>query len=338
MLSVTLDSCFNLQNDKKNNSLYRSVDYASILSALSSSVDYASILYDSSASRALSTSTCDGDIPMDYLIRDVLNKSRMLGTCNGLICMALNSSDDVFIWNPTTGEYKKVQSPFPTALCHSNRYGFYYDSIVHDYKLVRIIDNNDHFLVDVFTISSRSLKKIQSINHYKYPVFRDEHMILFRRHISAFFLNGALHWLGVNTHIKPGSLTRVIVSFDVGSERFVDILFPEDAEITNRDRVIDYVGVLEDCLSLCTYHIHIHRIDIWLMQEYGVTESWTKRFSFRTYDIFIDIYRLKPLWSFTNGELLIVTNGEDKLSYDPKNDSLRVFEIRNGNPGSNCGS
>ncbi|RZC68499.1 hypothetical protein C5167_031780 [Papaver somniferum] len=42
------------------------------------------------------------------------------------------------------------------------------------------------------------------------------------------------------------------------------------------------------------------------------------------------------LWSFSNGELLIVT-GEDKLLHDPKNDSFRFLEICNGKPGSNCG-
>ncbi|XP_026429129.1 F-box protein At3g07870-like [Papaver somniferum] len=143
-----------------------------------------------------------------------------------------------------------------------------------------------------------------------------------KRSFPAFLVNGALHWISVKN--SRGVSSRVIVSFDVSREEFVDILFPERSEMYWADDCV--LGVLEECLGLGIYHKNIHLIHVWLMQEYGVRASWTKRFSFSTIDITVH-NEWKLIWSSTNGELLIHDGRHGKLIYDPKYHSYRVLKV-----------
>ncbi|WRX22646.1 hypothetical protein QQP08_015133 [Theobroma cacao] len=58
-----------------------------------------------------------------------------MGSCHGLVAVALEK-DKVFLWNPSTGDYKKLPDPcFPSSgalYCH----GFGYDSSTDDYKVL----------------------------------------------------------------------------------------------------------------------------------------------------------------------------------------------------------
>ncbi|XP_026429128.1 F-box/kelch-repeat protein At3g06240-like [Papaver somniferum] len=143
---------------------------------------------------------------------------------------------------------------------------------------------------------------------------------------------GALHWIGyinnreVMCQNNREVISAVIVSFDVSNERFVDFLFPEEVQIPDQVLWLHQcvAGVLGNCLCLSNYY-NSKRIDIWIMQDYGVRESWSKRYSFRTTDVLV-FEDWKLLWSFTNGELLIDT-GVSKLVHDPKSDRSRVLKI-----------
>ncbi|XP_026379474.1 F-box/kelch-repeat protein At3g06240-like [Papaver somniferum] len=294
--------------------MLQSVGFKKFTGSMFRSIDY--VIEDMSSTSPTECAS-DGAIPVGYLIRDMLNDSldiRILGSCNGLICMALNLYKDICIWNPSTGEYKKMQTPFcdplisPLSLMQ-DEFGFCYDCIGDDYKLVRISYKGSSDQVNVYSLGSKSWKRIQNPNHF---------MIFTSKINTVHFLNGALHWIGFNNISTMCS--RVVISFDASTQRFVDILFPKEAQLSY---IRDCLGVLEDRLSLGIYHNQC--IDVWLMQDYGVTESWSKRFSFSTTNIVMS--HLKFLWSFKNGELLI-KNGSDNLLYDPKNEKFKVLKIQ----------
>lgn len=54
------------------------------------------------------------------------------GSCHGLVCL-FYSSENLILWNPTTGEFKKLRVP-PSRLCQL--YGLGYDPSRHDHKVV----------------------------------------------------------------------------------------------------------------------------------------------------------------------------------------------------------
>ncbi|XP_026460036.1 F-box/kelch-repeat protein At3g06240-like [Papaver somniferum] len=105
----------------------------------------------------------------------------------------------------------------------------------------------------------------------------------------------ALHWASSVKAIN----SNVIVSFDVTSETFVEFVYPEEHRLAQQGKY-DFVGLLEDRLCLIVFHGIVRRngiwvmpyTDIWVMQYYGVRESWTKQFSL-TAHTFFDVDPLK---------------------------------------------
>ncbi|PHT57844.1 hypothetical protein CQW23_00207 [Capsicum baccatum] len=78
----------------------------------------------------------DLDCPIEYDRKYI----RILGSCNGLIFLA-NSEGYSFLWNPTTRKYKTL--PYFTSRWKKYivSYGFGYDELHDDYKVVGVSDN-----------------------------------------------------------------------------------------------------------------------------------------------------------------------------------------------------
>ncbi|XP_026409930.1 F-box/kelch-repeat protein At3g06240-like [Papaver somniferum] len=272
---------------------------------------------------------------MDYPFRYKNIKAlEMLGSsCNGLICLGIASGtigvdDDnsIFIWNPTTGEYKKIESECDFVVEYDGynfRYGFGHDNIIEDYKVVKIGKGSGCFDVQVYTLGLNCWRSGGSVKHYKFSR---------RRRYPGLLLKGALHWLGRVTTVQEGS-SEVIVAFDVSRERLIHLPFPDGItappqELGNDDRYT-IVGGLGDCLCLSV--VTFLWIDIWVMREYGVQESWIKQFTFEygAWDAPPSSSRFsfcKPLWFFENSEILLDTF-EDLLLYDMKTGRVRTVNM-----------
>ena len=84
------------------------------------------------------------------------------------------------------------------------------------------------------------------------------------------FLNGALHTEAITCR------HRFILSFDVNDESFREIMLPPnhlDGVLVNLDQLAMFKG----SLAVIVF-VHGHRgifCHIWVMEEYGVAESWT---------------------------------------------------------------
>ncbi|XP_026409903.1 F-box/kelch-repeat protein At3g06240-like [Papaver somniferum] len=268
-------------------------------------MDYASI---SSYSSLLDSSCeCNGAVRMDYPLE--YNQVDVLGSCNGLICMGISSDilgasmlckdASICIWNPSTREYKKIPvhkrdfSLYSDNRC--NRYGFGYDHIIDDYKLVRISENETSscFEVEVYTLGSSTWSCTRA-SPYTFP---------YERRFRGLLFNGALHWLGVA--VTQENSPEVIVSFDISSEKVLELpLLPEQTTLYQGNRKARRnLGTLGDCLCLVS-NIPRIRTDIWVMRKYGVDASWTKQFTCSQQIIPKYLYS-KPIWSLQNGEFLI---------------------------------
>ncbi|XP_026389157.1 F-box protein CPR1-like isoform X2 [Papaver somniferum] len=251
-----------------------------------------SIGYDS-----LESSVCeieDAAIEMDYPFKSNNYGVRLVGSCNGLFWIRVVDSDGkrdfLCLWNPATREYKELpDSPIKVnSIC-----AFGYDHKNDDYKLAVGVtqETTDTTLVQVYSLASNSWKPGQTVP-YRFP----NYMFMQRRGV---LINGDLHWLAVAQD------KFFLLSLNFSDETFKELqLLPKELLEKNKNPCM-ILGLLEGCLCILVNSyangIRIH-CEVWKMLDYGVRESWTRRYIITRESIIVNhILSLSPLWSFGNG-------------------------------------
>ncbi|OMO90612.1 hypothetical protein COLO4_19027 [Corchorus olitorius] len=195
-----------------------------------------------------------------------------LGSCNGLIALKTSDGDSVVICNPTTRKIRIPvhMDPVSDDLPTRRNYGFGYDPVSDDYKLVMMHEKN----VEVLSTSIYSLKAgIWRSCFQKNPCFPSDPTLLFQR--RAILANNALHWM-LRDKISPS--IGLVVAFDLTSERYRCVSLPL---LVKGKRLYHQINIKElgGCLCMIGRRYHTcydNYVDIWVMEEYGVRESWTK--------------------------------------------------------------
>ncbi|XP_026417029.1 F-box protein CPR1-like [Papaver somniferum] len=251
----------------------------------------------------------------------------LLCSCNGLVCLDFWTNDNrgkkkdkrrICIWNPATREYKKL----PKAPTNRTSRGFVdflgcalgYDYKINDYKFVTLVEL-DHrtYQILVYTLGSNLWKKIQNIS-----CTRIEQQ-------SGVLSNGAFHWLGTRNEDRCSSF---VISFNISNNRSDEIQLPKEAL---DEGCCVSIGVLEECLCAVVHYLidekRVRRgqVILWVMLEYGVRESWTKRYVIDHERILKNCYNLRLMWYFKNGEILFALSCDEinLVIYDPKHGSVR---------------
>ncbi|XP_026459971.1 F-box/kelch-repeat protein At3g06240-like [Papaver somniferum] len=153
--------------------------------------------------------------------------------------------------------------------------------------------------------SNRAIKKIDCPSEYNFGDYRI---------VEILGSCNGLVYLGSNT-TQETSL-EIIVAFDISTERIVDLPLPEDALAHRNGRLCHKsLAVLGDNLCLLNVDDLGSLAEIWVMLEYGVRVSWTKRYSISLQTLDFESY-LKLILSFENGETLMATD-EEFVIYDP---------------------
>ncbi|XP_022723214.1 F-box protein CPR30-like, partial [Durio zibethinus] len=228
---------------------------------------------------------------------------KILGSCNGLLCIS-NIVEDMAIWNPSTRKHRVLPS---LGYCKGYVYGFGHDPITDDYKVVKIMQLGGvdgkalESEVKVCSLKINRWRKIQDIPCvYSFPV------------ADGVFATGALHW--VLTQKVQLSEKNVIVALDLGAENFREVPQPE-----YKDKIFQLnVGVLGGCLCAIANYDHV-RVDLWVMKEYGVKESWTKLFSIASEEVIGSLRFVKPLaYSRSGDQVLLEHDNINLFWYDLK--------------------
>ncbi|KAF3973601.1 hypothetical protein CMV_002999 [Castanea mollissima] len=129
-----------------------------------------------------------------------------------------------------------------------------------------------------------------------------------------------------------GRYTRIrsIISFDLADEKFREVPSPDGNGLS---RCNYHLVVLGGCLSAAVY-CHYGKLDIWVMEKYGVKESWIKKFNLGNYvpkgfqremEISYKISRFASKGRFVrvvgltkDGEFLLEYRSRALVSFDPK--------------------
>ncbi|CAA0842507.1 F-box/kelch-repeat protein [Striga hermonthica] len=232
---------------------------------------------------------------------------QLVGSCNGLVCVRF-SPNTTILWNPTTRKFKKLPEP---GICqlhwgyeyYSTALAFGYDELHDDYKVVEFLGNLDCDELDdcenrvmVYSLRANSWKLLSN-----WPGGGDVFGGLGQ------FLNGAIHWSVVDPN-RPD--VWVIVSHDLATDTVVE--FPSPILDSNNVKV--RVKILNGFLALHCEHKFC--VDIWVMREYGVRESWTKLVSIPFLDMNRRRFFRPRLLFFSADHKVLINSGVNLGVYD----------------------
>ncbi|VFQ77058.1 unnamed protein product [Cuscuta campestris] len=139
------------------------------------------------------------------------------------------------------------------------------------------------------------------------------------------FVNGKIHWaMYPDYDSDTGSLE--IFSLDLSKGAFGKVGKPDYGE---RPSELTLGVLCGDLCVMCRYEKY--QLDVWVMREYGVVESWTKIVAIPPTDEYplYQSYSSPLLGIANNGEVGLVSGYSNIVVYDPKTQALRYPEITN---------
>lgn len=185
-------------------------------------------------------------------------KGRVIGACNGLVCLRLDN--DVVVCNPIVQARRPFVLPKPPKLANSwSSFGFGFSPLSDEYKVLRCNETQGGHVNDIivsFEVCTlgrddtwRSIEGRGGHNRIPFP----------RRSTSPgidfVFVNGALYWLGEDMD------SRLLYYFDVENEELGSTL-PLPCQIDG----IVHLEVLKGFLYLFDVHRESN-VNVWVMRK-----------------------------------------------------------------------
>ncbi|GLT59601.1 hypothetical protein SLA2020_324110 [Shorea laevis] len=238
-----------------------------------------------------------------------------VGSCNGLVCVIKKETPynyygilNLWLFNPLTRESYKLPPSGTYNRPHRPWFhGFGFDPTTKDYKIVRgRMSGIEVFSLKKNTWKSRKIQEPCSLSYEKpYP-----------GHVAV--VHGALHW-------DIGQVSTNIASFDLAQEKLRDIMPPQGVLDGN-------IGVLQGHLCVSAVSLPMAMNCVWMMEEYGVTESWMKLYTIKLEHPYY--YCWTPICYTTKGEILFSKRSWKRRlrRYDPKDNKLRICHLPKGLP------
>ncbi|KAI8570799.1 hypothetical protein RHMOL_Rhmol01G0064900 [Rhododendron molle] len=195
-------------------------------------------------------------------LRPEEHKLNVVNSCNGLLCLSEPSLNHPFmVCNPITGEF--INLPIPTQADESSNREFHSGRVA-----------------EIHTLGTRSWKRIGCA-----PCSSLGYNLGFPTYLS-----GSLHWLLIDINISD-----YIISFNFDTERFKSVPPPSNNKFflirepprNFGEMSLDVLrnmslGTLRGRLCLCDCSCYGY-IDLWVMEKYGVQESWKNAFCIGTH-------------------------------------------------------
>ncbi|PSS05964.1 F-box protein [Actinidia chinensis var. chinensis] len=261
-------------------------------------------------------------------VKSVNEYFRILGSCNGLICLSDDYSthtDTIVIWNPSVRRSVTLPKPgFPHATQGTCLLGFGFDALSNDYKVVRIVyehnvpDDSYYRLppnVEIYALSTGNWRSISGAS---------PNYVMYRFFPLPALMNGAVHWVA-NGQGNSSSVHNLVAAFDMCDEVFREIMMPDDLVETEVLKLS--ISVLGTSLALIQYE-KIWQSEycwVWMMKEYGAAESWTRLFT-------IDMrFGIRKVVGFQNNQVLLSARIKGLILYDPKSQQVEYLGIHGTN-------
>ena len=273
---------------------------------------------------------------------DSMPEFEVVGSCNGLLCLADSLyKDAVYVYNPFTRDYKQL----PKSMQYPDQevvFGFGFHPMTEVYKVVKIVYyRNGYGRLSQLRRFTCSQSEVQVLTLGRSPTWRSLGKVAYQldRWPSEALVSGRLHWV-----TRPKRyVTRFIASFDLADEQFREVPKPNCGGLSRSNY---HLLVLKGCLSAAVYRSN-GKLEIWVMKEYDVKESWIKEFSIGAHvpkglkQDLKGLYKIlgnalkgrgvRVLCQLKNGEILLEYKGRALFSFDPERRKFKDLTL-NGSP------
>lgn len=237
-------------------------------------------------------------------------KGRVIGACNGLVCLRLDN--DVVVCNPIVQAGRPFVLPKPPKLANSwSSFGFGFSPLSDEYKVLRCNETQRGHVNDIivsFEVCTlgrddtwRSIEGGGGHNRIPFP----------RRSMSPgidfVFMNGALYWLGEDMD------SGLLYYFDVENEEL-----GTTPSLPSQIEGIVHLEVLGDFLYLFDVNRESN-VNVWVMRESKRTGAWTWKWVCKLpYPLGI-AGPIQPIKIFKDGTVLMILNKfiADQEKYGP---------------------
>nr|BAJ24868.1 S-locus linked F-box protein type-4 [Petunia axillaris subsp. axillaris] len=255
-----------------------------------------------------------------------IDYDKIIGPCHGLI--AVMDSRSTILFNPSTRKYRLLpSSPFgiPKGYYRSiDSGGFGFDYVVNDYKVFRI---SDVYTEDRYGYPEEGERKVEvyevGIDIWRELDHVDQDLPRLFWLTSSMYYNGAYHWITTLNHEDK----LIILCFDMSTEIFRNINTPDTRQFSSG--TCHSLMLLDECLSfMCHPYLGpeidptTDSIDIWMMKDYNVYESWTKKYTIRVLSI-----DESPLAVWKDSLLFFQGKSGYLMSYDFKSEEVKEWNL-----------
>ncbi|KAJ7969000.1 putative F-box family protein [Quillaja saponaria] len=227
------------------------------------------------------------------------------GSSNGLLLIAVYLSWSLYIWNPVTGESKKL--PHLENNLYSS-FGFGYDHSTDDYKIVNL---RQYMGGDIYSMRRNSWRSVGDIpcSGADIDVYRK----------GGILANNALHWhviykgtslqtiegsciICLNGDIDNSGRTAhlAIFRFDLVEEAGMLILPSHEADNESEYELMDFKG----CLC-AIQNQNGSSIEMWILRGKNTLLSWMKLMTIPGLEQVPEMKFLAPIYFSRNGEILL---------------------------------
>nr|XP_016505835.1 PREDICTED: F-box/kelch-repeat protein At3g23880-like [Nicotiana tabacum] len=199
-------------------------------------------------------------------------------------------------------------------------FGFGYDELHDDYKIVGIDrylghDGLRHAKAKIFSVNSDSWTSVDNFQ---------EGVVFIRS--KGMFVNGKLYWTNNSTTRRLRCYNSWgIVSINLADEKWEKVEKPCYGEGDFGFTLC--LGVLGSDLSLFCNNWS-GRVDLWVMKDDGVKESWTRIVNIKRPDNYI-VHLFFPFFCKSNEGEILFDCGSFFLIYNPKDDLIKYREVTN---------
>ncbi|XP_074306613.1 F-box protein At3g07870-like [Silene latifolia] len=273
--------------------------------------------------------------------------TRILGSYNGLVAISLNNQS--ILWNPLTKTYSSIPISVLNDryyIGHQLLYGLCYDGGRDEYSVVIWSNyqsppvspsNFDGFVsYETMKVSLCSFKDghERTLNPKINPSnMRLFHKWLYCRDIGK-VIYGLPHWVVELYDFIDPDLKTEILYFDLKDEKFKQMPRPYYDYGRDDKRLLGLATIDDENNLGCVFHDKVSSsLELWVMKEYGNSESWTNMFTIPYMNVTVNRHRsikyIDVLGFMPNGELLLYVNGKRLWIYDFQKGNCRAIKYKN---------
>ena len=240
---------------------------------------------------------------------------RLVGSCNGLLCLRCSDYESFILWNPATRDILHVP---PHETPHNPQHdhmmgimGFGFSAIVNDYKIVMLFCKGSRdaevLFVEVFSLSTGSWKTLAEAG--RVLAANVGHHVR-----KGFPFDGAIFWLGYRFRSDLG-VDHCLISFDIATESYTLIPIPKKNSdglcntslTTHENKLVVLSGRMDrpnEGMPTSEFYEEMptsesYSIDFWVLKSKTRSKvgwTWTKLYTIKPYPQCPHILRPLTVW------------------------------------------